>query len=140
MKDINTPLLKSYYAALATALAPVKVYEGEEPDNLLDPIYVVLSNVTSTDDSTKSSNGHTASVQVTVNTWKQKYNNSKDMNEVAGKILQAIKPFPESTLQADGIDIVTTSLSNDSVTNYGKLAGRVYISRNLIFSHYISYI
>lgn len=137
MKDINNPLIKAYYDAIVPLGYPV--YEGEEPDNELAKIYIVISDVTSSDVSTKSSNDHNATIQVTVNSWEVKYNNVKSMNTVAGLIITAIKPTPKSTLTATGINIVTTSLQNDNITNYGKLAGRVYISRNLIFSHLINY-
>lgn len=137
MKDINNPLIKAYYDALTPLGYPV--YEGEEPDNELAKIYLVISDVSSTDASAKSNNAHNAQIQVTVNSWEMKYNNVKSMNTAAGLILQTIKPGPVSTLTATGIGIVTTSLQNDNVTNYGKFAGRVYISRNLIFSHLISY-
>jgi len=137
MKDINNPLIKAYYEVILPLGYPV--FEGEEPDDLLDKIYIVISDVTSNDASTKSSNDHNAQIQVTINSWEVKYNNSKTLNQVAGQILTAIKPTPASTLQASGIGIVTTSLQNDVVQNYGKLAGRVYISRNLIFSHLINY-
>lgn len=137
MKDINNPLIKAYYDAIVPLGYPV--YEGEEPDNELAKIYVVISDVTSSDASTKNGINHNAQIQVTVNSWEIKYNNSKSMNTVAGLILQTVYPSPGTGLTATGIEIVTTELQNDNVTNYGKLAGRVYISRNLIFSHLISY-
>ncbi len=137
MKDINNPLIKAYYDALVPLGYPV--YEGEEPDDTLDKMYIVISDVTSGDVSTKSSNDHNAQIQVTVNSWEAKYNNSKALNQVAGQVITAIKPGPTNTMTAAGIGIVTTSLQNDSTVPYGKLAGRVYISRNLIFSHLINY-
>lgn len=137
MKDINNPLIKAYYDAIVALGYPT--YEGEEPDDELSKLYVVINDVTSSDVSTKSSNDHNATVQVTVNSWEVKYNNSEAMNDAAGAIITAIKPGPLSALQATGINIVTTSLQNDSTVRYGKLAGRVYISRNLIFSHLINY-
>lgn len=137
MRDIANPLIKAYYDAILPLGYPV--YEGEEPDDELAKIYIVISDVSASDVSTKSSNDHNAQIQVTVNSWEVKYNNVKAMNTAAGLVIQTIKPYPHSTLQATGIGIVTTSLQNDNITTYGKLAGRVYISRNLIFSHLISY-
>lgn len=137
MRDIANPLIKAYYDAILPLGYPV--YEGEEPDDELAKIYIVISDVSASDVSTKSSNDHNAQIQVTVNSWEVKYNNVKAMNTAAGLVITAIKPTPQSTLQATGIGIVTTSLQNDNITTYGKLAGRVYISRNLIFSHLISY-
>lgn len=137
MKDISNPLIKAYYDALTPLGYPV--YEGEEPDDELSKMYIVISDVSSTDASAKSNNAHNANIQVTINSWEVKYNNSKSLNTVAGLVLTAIKPGPVSTLTATGIGIVTTTLQNDNTTAYGKLSGRVYISRNLIFSHLISY-
>jgi hypothetical protein len=136
MKDINNPLIKAYYDAISP-LYPT--YEGEEPDNELAKIYVVISDVSSSDASVKKGIRHQAQIQVTINSWEVKYNNSKSMNTAAGAILQAVYPTPETGLTASGIEIITTELQNDNTTTYGKLAGRVYISRNLIFSHLISY-
>lgn len=51
MIDINTPILKAYYNAIDALGIPV--YEGEEPDDVLDKIYVVISDVSSNDVSTK---------------------------------------------------------------------------------------
>jgi len=137
VKDINNSLIKAYYDAISPLGYPV--YEGEEPDNELAKIYVVISDVSSSDASTKNSTDVTAQIQITVNSWEVKYNNSKSLNTAAGAILTAVYPSPESVLTAPGISIISTELSNDNVTPYGKLAGRVYISRNLIFSHLISY-
>jgi hypothetical protein len=48
-------------------------------------------------------------------------------------------PTPQSTLQADGIQIVTTALNASNDIDYGILANRKFISRNLIFLHLINY-
>lgn len=136
MKDINNPLIKAYYDAISP-LYPC--YEGEEPDDTEEKLYVVISDVSSSDVSTKQSNDHNASIQVTINSWDAKYNNSKAMNTAAGVIIETIHPGPVSTLQIPGVTVISTTLSNDRTVPYGKLAGRVYISRNLIFSHLIVY-
>ena len=67
MKDINNPLIKAYYDAIAATGYPV--YEGEEPDNELAKLYVVISDVTSSDASTKNSTDVSAQIQITVNSW-----------------------------------------------------------------------
>jgi len=81
MQDINNPLIKAYYEAISPLGYPV--YEGEEPDNELAKIYVVISDVTSSDASVKKGIRHQAQIQVTVNSWEVKYNNVKAMNTVA---------------------------------------------------------
>lgn len=137
MLDINNPLIKAYYDAILPLGYPV--YEGEEPDDELAKIYIVISDVTATDASVKKGIRHNAQIQITVNSWEVKYNNSKAMNTTAGQILTAVYADPITALQPTGVEIITTELANDNTTQYGKLAGRVYISRNLIFSHIISY-
>ena len=132
MKDVHNPLIKAYYQAIFPLGYPV--YEGEEPDDELAKIYVVISDVTSSDTSTKSSSDVSAQIQVTVNSWELKYNNSKSLNTVAGLILEAIKPNSNAVLTlAGGMQMLNLSVSNDRLQNYGKLAGRVYISRQIIF-------
>jgi hypothetical protein len=144
VKDINNPLIKAYFTALQgnvtnQASAVVEVYEGEEPDDLLASEYIVITDVSGSDASTKGNTGHNARVQITINTWKTKYVNKKELNYIAGQILEIIMPTPQSTLQADGIQIVTTTLDNSTDLDYGVLAARKFISRNLIFSHLINY-
>jgi hypothetical protein len=137
VKDINNPLIKAYYDAIAPLGYPV--YEGEEPDDELAKIYIVISDVSSSDASTKSSSDVTANIQVTINSWEMKYNNSKALNIVAGKILEAIKPDSNSVLDlsASNMQMLNLSHSDGPGVNYGKLAGRVYISRQIIFTQSI---
>lgn len=144
MKDINNPLIKAYYLALQynvtnQASVVVEVYEGEEPDDLLASEYIVITDVSDTDASNKGCTGHDARVQITINTWKTKYVNKKELNYISGQILELIMPTPQSTLQANGIQIVTTTLNGSNDLDYGVLANRKFISRNLIFSHLINY-
>lgn len=144
MKDINNPLIKAYYLALQynvtnQASVVVEVYEGEEPDDLLASEYIVITDVSDTDASNKGCTGHDARVQITINTWKTKYVNKKELNYISGQILELIMPTPQSKLQADGIQIVTTTLNGSNDLDYGVLANRKFISRNLIFSHLINY-
>jgi hypothetical protein len=137
VKDINNPLIKAYYDAIAPLGYPV--YEGEEPDDEPAKIYIVISDVSSSDASTKSSTDVTAQIQVTVNSWEIKYNNSKAMNTAAGAVLTAVKPDSNATLDlsASDMQMLNLSVSNDRVQPFGKLAGRVYISRQIIFNQTI---
>ena len=137
MKDFNTSLLTAYYDAISALGIPV--YEGEEPDDVLDKIYVVVSDVTSNDVSTKSSFDFNASIQLSVHSWEYKYVNSKTLNETVNDILEAVKPDNISTLVADGVQIATTKLSQDITQRLGILAERKFISRILIFQHLIIY-
>jgi hypothetical protein len=134
MKDIANPLIKAYYDAIVPLGYPV--YEGEEPDSELSKLYIVISDVSSSDASTKSSSDVSAQIQVTINSWELKYNNSKAMNTAAGLILEAIKPTPNAVLDLSSANMQMLNLSHTDGpgANYGKLAGRVYISRQIIFT------
>ena len=133
MKDINSPLFKAYYDAINNL--DIKVYEGEEPDNVNDKIYVVLSNITSNETSTKNSIDHNATIQVSVHSWDYKYNNSKNLNDTVGLILDAIKPNQNSVLDLSefGLEMLNLTKQSDTTQNLGNLNGRVYISRILVF-------
>jgi hypothetical protein len=133
MKDINSPLLKAYFSVINNL--DIKVYEGEEPDNVGDKIYVVLSNITSNETSTKSSLDVNATIQVSVHSWEYKYNNSKNLNIAVGQILDAIKPSSNSVLDLSefGLEMLNLTKQSDSTQNLGNLDGRVYISRILVF-------
>jgi hypothetical protein len=134
MKDVANPLIKSYYDAISPLGYPV--YEGEEPDDELAKLYIVISDVSSTDASTKSSSDVNAQIQITVNSWEIKYNNSQAMNTAAGEILEAIKPSPNAVLDlsVSNMQMLNLSIINDRVQPYGKFSGRVYISRQIIFT------
>lgn len=132
MKDINNSLVKAYYDAISP-LYPT--YEGEEPDDVEDKLYVVVSDVTSNETSTKNSSDVSAQIQITINSWEISYNNSKALNTATGVILEAIKPDSNAVLDlsASGMQMLNLSVQNDRVQPYGKFAGRVYISRQIIF-------
>ena len=50
MKDVNSALLQAYYQVIDGLNIPV--YEGEEPDDVKDKIYCVLSDAISIEKST----------------------------------------------------------------------------------------
>ena len=141
MIDINTILQKAYYDAITAALAAdgIEVYEGEEPDDLTDKLYVVLSDIQSSDRSTKSTNDLNVTIQVNVHSWEYKYNNSVTLNECAGKIIEAICPDPDTNfdLSADGLQVLNTKLQTDRTDRLGELSGRKFISRILIFEQHV---
>jgi hypothetical protein len=136
VRDINTPLQKVYYDRISTTGFPV--YEGEEPDNELNPVYVVISNITSTEVSNKSKTGERATVQISVHSVKNKVNNSVDLNAACDDILQAIKPDVLNTLIGDGFQIVETIKTSD-ITTRNKLGDYAFVSRQIIFTHLIYY-
>jgi len=135
--DINTPILKAYYNAIDALGIPV--YEGEEPDDVLDKIYVVISDVSSNDVSTKSSFDFNCNIQLSIHSWEYKYVNSSTLNTTVGQILQAIKPDVNSVfdLSADGMQMTDLKLAQDITQRLGILGERKFITRILIFTQNI---
>lgn len=133
MRDINTALLKAYYSALADVGVPV--YEGEEPDDVRDPIYIVMSDAVGLEQSTKNSTDVQYTLQLSIHSWKNKYNNSADLNDVASAVFEAIKPDSNSVLDlsAEGLQLMNLQVQTDRTERLGEMGGRVYISRILIF-------
>lgn len=133
MIDINTSLLTAYYEALSGVGVPV--YEGEEPDDIKDEIYIVMSDAVGFEQSTKNSSDVQYTLQLSVHSWKYKYNNSSDLNDVVSAVFQSIKPDSNSVLDlsANGLQMMNLSLQTDRTERYGEAGGRVYISRILIF-------
>jgi len=134
MIDINTPLQKAFYDAIVTTGVPV--YEGEEPDDLTAPIYAVIQDVQSQDAGDLNTRARQAQITVSVHSWKLKYNNSADLNTSVGLILGALLPGTSSALDltGSGLQMVTMSLQSDITQRLGKIGGREYISRILIFN------
>lgn len=145
MIDINTPLLKAYFEALngnipvPGGVGTVGVYEGEEPDGLQDPIYIVIGPITSSDNSTKHCTGYLPNMPVSIYGWKLKYGGDTVLfvNQVANTIFSILCPNPINTLDADGLGIIGTKCSSDTQQSIGELGGRKFCNRILIFSHYI---
>lgn len=133
MKDINTALLRAYYKAIDDA--GIIVYEGEEPDDVKDKIYAVISDVTSTETSTKNSSDVQATVQISVHSWEYKYNNSKTLNEAVNTIYQAVKSSQNTVrdLSAYGLQMLNLLVQTDRTERLGEIAGKVYITRILVF-------
>jgi len=133
MKDVNTAILTAYYQIVDGLSIPV--YEGEEPDDLKDKIYCVISDATSTETSTDNSSDVNLTVQLSVHSWEYKYNNSKTLNTTVGSIIEAIKPTSTSVLDLSsfGLQMMNLSLQTDRTDRMGELGGKVFISRILIF-------
>lgn len=123
----------AYYNVIRALDLPV--YEGEEPDDIKDKIYVVLSDATSIETSTDNSSDVNTTLQVSIHSWEYKYNNSKLLNEATGQILEAIKPTSTSVLDlsGDGLQMLNLSVQTDRTERIGEMGGKVYISRVLVF-------
>lgn len=133
MKDINTPLLTAYYNVIDGLNIPV--YEGEEPDDVKDKIYVVIGEVNSQENSTKNSSDVKATLQVGIHSWEYKYNNSLTLNQTADSILQAIKPNSNAVLDLSGfgLQMMNLDIQTDRTERFGEIGGKIFISRYLIF-------
>lgn len=133
MKDINSALLQAYYTAISAI--PLPVYEGEEPDDIKDRIYVVLSDVTSNEKSTKNSSDLTATIQVSIHSWEYKYNNSKTLNTAVDQIFTAIRPDSNSSLDLSiyGLQMLNLGVQLDRTERIGRIGGKEFITRYIIF-------
>ena len=79
MKDINSSLMQAYYEIIDSLNIPV--YEGQEPDDIKDKIYCVISDVVNSERSTDNSDDVQTTIQLTIHSWEHKYNNSKQLNQ-----------------------------------------------------------
>jgi len=133
MIDINTSLLTAYYNAISAVNIPI--YEGEEPDDVKDKIYAVLSDVINVESSTSNSSDTSTTIQVSIHSWEYKYNNSKALNEACALIFQAVKPFTNSVLDLSsyGLQMMNLNVQTDRTERYGEIGGKIFISRILIF-------
>ena len=133
MKDINSALLQAYFEAISAI--PIPVYENEEPDDIKDKIYVVLSDVSSIERSTKNSSDLTATIQVSVHSWEYKYNNSKTVNNAVDQIFSVIRPDSNSFLDLSefGLQMLNLGVQLDRTERIGRIGGKEFITRYIIF-------
>lgn len=132
MRDTRSQIYQAYYDALSTLSYPV--YEGEEPDDVKDKLYIVIQDATGTETSTSNSSDEQLTVQISVHSWEYKYNNTKQINTAVNDILGVIKPTPNSVLDLSAYDLqmMNLSIQTDRTERYGEMGGRVYISRILV--------
>lgn len=140
MIDINTPLLKAYFEALNNAVTSsvvtgfLKVWEGEEPDNVQDQAYIVLSDVNSNDSSTQSSSNRQASIQINIYTWQPVNNTALIVNAIANQVFQIIKPTPNAVLQVDGMQMLNLRDTTYRLERIGELGARKFINIIIVFT------
>ena len=141
MRDINYPLRKAYFSAITgiTYEGAVPVYYLQAPDDIAPSNYIVFGGVTNNDASTKSSADTSTLMRVTIHTSKNKNNDGKAADYIAGEVLQRIYPTSQAylDLSADNLQMVSTELVSDLVQDYGIKNSSVYIDRILIFRHKI---
>lgn len=142
MKDVNWPLRKIYYAALNGLTYNseiVKSFYQKAPDDITDSIYIVYSGVSNNDVSSKQKSNTDTSMRVTIHTHELKYNDGRAADAVAELIFTAL--YPDKTnmadMSADGLQLVTTTLSGDFIQPYSIQGATEYIDRVLTFTHRI---
>jgi hypothetical protein len=137
MRDVNSDITQAYYEVINNLNIPV--YQGEEPDNVKDKIYVVISAISSNEKSTKNSSDMELTIQLTINSWDYKYNNTKSLNTAVNQILSAIKPEQNSVLDLSsfGLQMLNLSIQTNIEQDYGRLVDRTYVTRVIIFKQHI---
>jgi hypothetical protein len=139
MIDANYPLRKAYVLALQNANIGVPVYYQTLPNGANADTYIIIAGVTNNDASAKYRADTMTSIRVTIHSYKEKYNDGKTCDDLAGIILQAIYPNKQFVLDltADNLQMVSTELSSDIIQDYTVAGQRMYIDRILIFRHRI---
>jgi|SRR5690348_1654830 len=141
MRDVNYSLRKAYYTALTGITyeaSGVPVYYLQAPDDITASSYIVFGGVTNSDLSTKNSADTASLMRVTIHTFKDKYNDGKAADFIAGDVLQRIYPNAQAALILDdSLQMFSTELVSDLTQDYNVQNASVYIDRILIFRHKI---
>ena len=141
MRDINYSLRKAYFTVLTGITyegSATPVYYLQAPNSITASNYILYSGVANNDLSTKNSSDTGTLMRVTIHTFKEKYNDGKAADFIAGQIYQRIYPNPQFNLiLEDNLQMVSTELVNDLTQDYGIRNSVVYIDRILIFRHKI---
>lgn len=137
MIDLNTSLRKAYFDALSSITPAVPVYYYAAPPNKKLDVYIVYRSITNKDQSTKSSSDTRTFIIVEIYSRNLATNSGAIVDEIAGKVLDAVYPDRHTHLTIDGGQIVTTEMTFDLVNPYTVISGEVYLSRFMTFKHII---
>lgn len=140
MRSVNYALRKRYFSLLNGIVynsVPIKAFYQKSPDNLADANYIVFGGISSSDNSSKYKSDTQTSINVTVHSYKQKFNDGADCDGIANLVLQAIYPNRQVNhdLSGDSFQVVTTELLNDNTREYSLQNEREFIDRTLTFTH-----
>lgn len=141
MKDVNYPLQKAYLDALSGIVidtVTIPVYYQQIPNDLNPDNYILFSPIINVDISPKTCFQTESSMQVIIYTYQAKGNTGKTCGLIVNEIMQRIYTKP-STLQADGVSVLSTKLESDTTNGYSTLGVRTYVERRLVFNHIISH-
>lgn len=142
MLDVNYPCQKSYLIAL-TGISynsvAVPVYYQEIPDNVSPDNYIIYDGIVNTDASTFHSADTFTSMRVSIHTFQMKYNTGRAAAFIGGEVFSRIYPTKQAIidLSPDGLQCVSTELTQDITQQLFHQTSKVYIDRILIFRHRI---
>lgn len=142
MRDINLPMRKAYNALLKgnltnNAAQVVSVYYQNAPDDVKALQYVIIENVSNTDNSTMNTVDLRCTIQVTIRTFDQVANSGIECDRIAGQILELVYPNRLSAMAPDNLQVSTARLVTDTVQGYTLNNTRNYVDRILRFEHKI---
>lgn len=142
MKSVNYALRKAYVSSLNGLTLnsnPVPVYYMEAPEDETSPAYVLLVSPSNVDVSTKDSSDTNTSMQVQIRTWAENGNAGKVADDLANDVYTAIYPNTHTVLDlsADGLQMVSTKMQNDSVNTISGHGNRTFVTRIITFTHNI---
>lgn len=138
MKDINYILRKKYYEVIKAIQYNSKdlpVFYGYAPDNYSADVYVVISSINTSSIDTKTTTDEDFTIQIGIYSYEQKNNSGVKLDNVAGDILEAIKPTPTSVLDlsADNLQMVNLRKVSDNLQTISLGNNGVYINRFINF-------
>lgn len=137
MIDLNYSLRKAYFDALSGITPAVPVFYYAAPPNKKLDQYIVYRSLTNKDESTKSTSDTRTFIVVEIYSRNLAVNSGMIVDEIAGKVLDAVYPDRHTHLTIDGGQIVTTEMTFDLVNPYTVISGEVYLSRFMTFKHII---
>lgn len=140
MIDINIPLRTAYITALTglqynTTSVPVYYQNAPSRDDL--KYYVIMSPVVSIGNGDKGFNQTATTMQLSITTWEEQYNDGLAADTIAGLILNIIYPTPQARLVLSAGYNTQIELISDNTTQFKRQDQRNYINRILLFRHQI---
>lgn len=136
MKDVNLPLRTAYNTALSTLTVPV--FANYIPIGAEAETYIVFSNVTNNDISTKQSSDISAIMQVAIYTYSDIGNSGEAVDTLANQVFSLLYNNTRSVLNLGALfQMLSTELNSDQTNQTITIGQRVYIDRILQFKHEI---
>lgn len=141
MKSVNYALRKAYITGLNGLTVngqAVPVYYLQAPESSTAANYIILTEVTNVDESTKNSSDTNTSMQLRIETWAEGGNAGKMADDIADAVYAIIYPNSQAVLNlvADGFQMVSTKVTDDRVID-GEFGNRDFVTRVITFRHYI---